>query len=153
MLRRLMLGCVIAVLVVATGTVAYSRLDPRRAAEAEVDHFATLFSLPEFTLATVDRWGTGGNSMILAQPVRYVVVLWDFYYSENQVRGIMAHEIGHILLDYNGAPNSEENANAIAVCFGSEGAQHYKRTIDHVEVSAGRCDELKGLLQRAAPKP
>lgn len=100
-------------------------LDVYAVATAELAHVSTQVDLPPHGLVSLNRWGTSGNTIITARPVRYVIVLWGTYRDEEWLRFIVAHEAGHIALDMWGMPQSEELADLFALCYGSDEARAY----------------------------
>lgn len=134
---------VAGVLLFATPTGA--GFNVREVAEDELRHVQEQFEVPPFVLSLLDRFDTGGNTVIASQPVPYVVVLWDHYWREDQLRKIMAHELGHVLLADRGLPQSEARADLFAACFGSRQAQEYARKWGRPE---GSCADLARDLGR-----
>lgn len=99
------------------------------------------FALPRHALVTLNWYDYNAFAIITAEPVRYVVVLKSWYFRESQARFTAAHEYGHILLDHHGAPNTEENADNVAACFGSPQAKGWAKVLG-ITPTPDECDEL-----------
>jgi hypothetical protein len=98
-------------------------IDVLAVAMDEVAHIGTQIPLPPHSVVLIDRYGTLGNAVITAQPVRYVIVLWTRYFREEQVRFVVAHESGHIALDMWGVAQDEALADLFAYCYGTDKAR------------------------------
>lgn len=120
-------------------------MNVREVAEDELDHIRQQFALPPFTLALIDRFGSQGNTVVGTVPSRFTIVLWDYYWREDQLRKVTAHEAAHVLFGEYGLPQSEAQADLFAACFGTGKAQKYAESVG----IAGNCAELALNLQRA----
>lgn len=134
----------IGLVVLFTTGFSFAHVDVRSVA---LDEIATIesrgYTLPKHSLVIVDRYGTLGDTIITAEPVRYVIVLWSWYYTSDQLRFVSAHEVGHAMLSERGVTQSEDLADRFALCNGSDGARRWAR----IKGATGDCYELKRLLK------
>ncbi|MGE5676080.1 MAG: hypothetical protein ACM3XM_19755 [Mycobacterium leprae] len=104
------------------------------------------FELPPYEIVALDRWNSAGNTVILPSAQQYVIVLWNHYYNEEQLRKVAAHEAAHLLMASLGLSQSEGTANQFVACFGSEGAKHWATQVENTRVSPQSCALLRSEL-------
>lgn len=91
--------------------------------EYEVKHLETQVTLPAVTVNIIP-WGAY-LGFTTYNTNKYSIYLRSEYKSVEEAHFVVAHEFGHVWLDENGLPNTEDNANQFAMCKGSVPVQVY----------------------------
>jgi hypothetical protein len=100
------------------------------------------FVVPSHELTIIDFYDNIGWTLI--HEYRYTIVLKPFYFREAQLRMVVSHEIGHVMLDQAHIVQSEVLADRFAACFGSEKARQWAKDVEAIRVDD--CEAFRSKL-------
>jgi hypothetical protein len=88
----------------------------------EIAHVETQVKLPQFYIVTNNPWTWDMSTSISPYPTKYTITIIVYrFWQESIVKREIVHELGHVMLNEYGVPQSEEMADAFSDCYSTVG--------------------------------
>lgn len=147
-MKRWLVFLAIVLVVASFAPSGRAAVDVEKIARDEIREIQKRVTLPLFALIVIDYRDARGMAIHFARPEQYAIILLEDYRSENEIRGVVAHEVGHVYFYARGAvmddEKHEEMADKFAVCFGTWRARLWAHVRWKAVASNNECESMRG---------